>query len=69
MIANWMEGALILSPESDNDTQTLKALAAACPEMMWWAEPPQENKDDQRSVRARAAARLADSECSSMPNR
>lgn len=41
MIANWMEGSLILTPEKDKDQQTLKALAAACEPMVWDAVPPQ----------------------------
>jgi hypothetical protein len=35
MIANWIAGCLLLSPESDEDEQALRALAEACPPMRW----------------------------------
>jgi hypothetical protein len=41
VIANWMEKALILTPENDPDRASLNALAAACDPRNWSTTLPQ----------------------------
>lgn len=45
MIANWPDGCLILSPESNDDQQVLIALSEACPIMRWTSAPREDPMD------------------------
>jgi hypothetical protein len=54
MVANWLEGTLLLSPENERDEQALSALAEACtprpsgsvtrPQAVWHEKPVPETR-------------------------
>jgi hypothetical protein len=48
MIANWLEGTLILTPENERDQQALSALAEACTRL---PEEPKLSKEVLRGER------------------